>query len=130
MLSFSNEIDPLIFRCTHVYFPTSTQSTTQVTKRGWGGGEFGPHFLGFSLFSLSLLFFFFFFVFVSFLSSFFLLPPLSLFTSFFHLDFLLPYTISSLKKHFPKLLNIPSLITLNIFSDPCVLGHFCFIPIL
>ena len=126
MLSFSNEIDPLIFRCTHVYFPTSTQSTTQVTKGG-GGGEFGPHFLVFSLFSLSLSFFFFF---VSFLSSFFLLPPLSLFTSFFHLDFLLPYTISSLKKHFPKLLNIPSLITLNIFSDPCVLGHFCFIPIL
>ena len=130
MLSFSNEVDPLIFRCAHVYFPTSTQSTTQVTKRGWGGGGIWPPFpCLFSFLTLSS-FFLFFFVFVSFLSSFFLLPPLSLFTSFFHLDFLLPYTISSLKKHFPKLLNIPSLITLNIFSDPCVLGHFCFIPIL
>ena len=64
------------------------------------------------------------------LSSFFLLPPLSLFTSFFHLDFLLPYTISSLKENFPKLLNLPSFISLNIFSDPCVIGHFCYTPIL
>ena len=87
------------------------------TKRG---AEFWPPFI---VFSFSFFFF-------AFRSSFFLLPLLLLFTSFFHLDFLLPYTISSLKKHFPKLLNIPSLITLNIFSDPCVLGHFCFIPIL
>ena len=64
------------------------------------------------------------------LSSFFLLPPLSLFTSFFHLDFLLPYTISSLKENFPKLFNLPSFISLNIFSDPCVIGHFCYTPIL
>ena len=43
------------------------------------------------------------------------LPPLLLFTFFFHLIFLLHPTISSLKNYFPKLLNLPSLISLNIY---------------
>ena len=48
------------------------------------------------------------------------LPSLLLFTFFFHLIFLLHPTISSLKNYFPKLLNLPLLISLNIFSNPCV----------
>ena len=67
-------------------------------------------------------------LFCTFLSSFFLLPPLLLFTSPFHLDFLPHYTISSLKNHFPKLLNLLSLISPKIFSDLCVLDHFCHKP--
>ena len=61
-------------------------------------------------------------------------PPLLLFTFFFHLIFLLHPTISSLKNYFPKLLNLPSLISLNIyiyiyiFSDPFGFGHFSSYP--
>ena len=91
-----------------------------------GGLNFGPH----SCLFLFFFFFCFFFFWVLFSYSFFLLPPLSLFTLSFHLHFLLHYTISSLKNHFPKVLNLPSLISLNIFSDPCILGHFCYTPIL
>ena len=71
---------------------------------------------------LHLLFFFFFF-------SHFILPPLSIFTSFFHLHFLHLPTISSLENHFPKLLNLPSFISLNIFSDLFILDHLCNKPI-
>ena len=67
--------------------------------------------------------------FCTFLSSFFLLPPSLLFISPFHLDFLPHYTISSLINHFPKLLNLLSFISLKIFSDLCVLDHFCHKPI-
>ena len=59
-------------------------STTHVVKQK-GGPNFGPHSLSFPPF-------------FAFIFSFFLLPLLLLFTSFFHLDFLLHYTISSLKK--------------------------------
>ena len=54
---------------------------------------------------------------VLFASSFilFFFPPLTLFTIFFTLHFLLRPTISSLKNYSPKLLNPPSLISLNIF---------------
>ena len=62
-------------------------------------------------------------------SSLFSFPPLSPFTLPFHLHFLLHYTIYSLKNHFPKLLNLPLLISLNIFLDPRVLGHFFYTPI-
>ena len=64
---------------------------------------------GAKTFWLSLLFFF--------VSSFiiFFFPPLTLFTLFFTLHFLLHPTIFSLKNYFPKLLNPPSLISLNIF---------------
>ena len=58
------------------------------------------------------------------------LPPLTLFTFIFTLNFLLHLTISSPKKKiFSKLLNLSSLISLNIFLDPCVLEHFCHTPI-
>ena len=63
--------------------------TQQLRLKKERGSNFGPYSLS------SPLFFFF-----AFLSSFFLLPSLSLFTSFFHLDFLLHYTISSLKNTF------------------------------
>ena len=36
---------------------------------------------------------------------------------------------SKKKKIFSKLLNLSSLISLNIFLDPCVLEHFCHTPI-
>ena len=61
-----------------------------------------------------------------FLSSLFLLPPLLLFTSFFHLHFLHPHTLSSLESHFPKLLNLSPSISLNISSDFCVLDDLCY----
>ena len=48
-------------------------------------------------------------------SSLFSLLALSLFTHFLHLHFLPPHTISSLENHFPKLLNLLSFISLNIF---------------
>ena len=35
----------------------------------------------------------------------------------------------SKKNHFPKLLSLLSFISLNIFSDLCVLDHFCHKPI-
>ena len=73
------------------------------------GPNFGPHF--------SCLFLFFSFL-LSPSSTF--LPSLLLFTFFFHLIFLLHPTISSLKNYFPKLLNLPLLISLNIFSNPRV----------
>ena len=57
------------------------------------------------------------------------LPPLSLFTLFFHLHFLPHFTISSLGNHLPKLPNLLSFISLNIFSDLCVLNHFFLKPI-
>ena len=76
-----------------------------------------------SQFNLAPNFFFFF----SFLL--FSFPPLTVFILPFHLHFLLHSTISSLKKHFSKLFNFPSLIPFNIFLDPCVFGHFCYIPI-
>ena len=63
---------------------TRVDSTTEVVKKKWEG-EFWPPFLVF-----------FFFIF-AFLSSFFLLPPLLLFTHFTNLHFLPHYTISSLK---------------------------------
>ena len=58
------------------------------------------------------------------------LPPLSLFTLFFPLDFLLHLTISSHEKYFSKLLKLPSSISINISSDPCVLKHFIMYPFL
>ena len=73
---------------------------------------------------LVFLFFFFASSFITFL------PLLTLFIFFLHLIFLLQLTISSLKKKsFSKLLNLPSLVSLNIFLDPCVLEHFCHTPI-
>ena len=57
------------------------------------------------------------------------LPPLTLFIFFFPLIFLLHLTISFSKKHFSKLLNLPLLISLNTFLDPCVLEYFCYTPI-
>ena len=72
---------------------------------------------------LVFLFFFFASSFITFL------PLLTLFIFFLHLIFLLQFTISSLKKKsFSKLLNLPSLISLNISLDPCVLEHFCHTP--
>ena len=68
--------------------------------------------------SIFLVFSFFFSFLLSPSSTF--LPSLLLFTFFFHLIFLLHPTISSLKNYFPKLLNLPLLISLNIFSNPCV----------
>ena len=62
-------------------------------------------------------------------SSLFFLPPLSLFTHFLHLHFLPRHTISSLENHSPKLLNLLSFISLNIFLDLCVLDHLCYKPI-
>ena len=50
------------------------------------------------------------------------LPPLALFIFFFPLIFLLYFTISSYKKHFSKLLNLPSSISINISLDLCVLS--------
>ena len=75
----------------------------------------------------SLLFFFFFLL----LPPFSFLPPLTLFTLIFTLIFLLHLNISSQKKkkNFSKLLNLPSLISLYIFLDPCVVEHFCHTPI-
>ena len=52
------------------------------------------------------------------------LPPLTLFTFFFPLIFLLHLTISSHKKHVYKLLNLPSSIPINISLDPCILSIF------
>ena len=52
------------------------------------------------------------------------LPPLTLFISFFPLIFLLHLTITSYKKHFSKLLDLPSSISINISLDPCVLSIF------
>ena len=58
-------------------------------------------------------------------SSFFISPPpLSLFISFFPLIFLLHFIISSHKKHFSKLLNSPSSISINISLDLPVLSNF------
>ena len=37
---------------------------------------------------------------------------------------LLHFTLSSHKKHFSKLLNFPSSISINISLDPCVFEHF------
>ena len=72
---------------------------------------------------------------LSLFSSFLLLPS----SHFFHhniihllppLDFSSPYHFFSKKKiFFSKLLNLPSLVSLNIFLDPCVLEHFCHTPI-
>ena len=82
------------------------------------GAEFWPPIC------LVSLFFFFASSFITFL------PPLTLFIFFLHLIFLLQLTISSLKKKkcFSKLLNLPSLISLNISLDSCVLEHFCHTP--
>ena len=68
------------------------------------GAEFWP-----PTFWLSLLFFF--------ASSFilFFFPPLTLFTIFFTLHFILHPTIYSRKNYFPKLFNTPSFISLNFF---------------
>ena len=55
-------------------------------------------------------------------------PPLLLFTFFFHLIFLLHPTISSLKNYFPKLLNLPSLISLNIYIYIYIFRSFWFWP--
>ena len=62
--------------------------------------------------------------------SLFFLPPLSLFTHFLHLHFLLHHNISSIENHFPKLLSLLSFISLNIFSELCVLDHLCYKPII
>ena len=91
------------------------------------GLNFGPPIFGslFFFFASSFIIFFF--------------PPLTLFTFFSTLHFLHP-TISSLKNYFPKLLKLPSLISLNIYIyiyiyihvcilDPCVLEHFCYTSI-
>ena len=58
------------------------------------------------------------------------LPPLTLFTFFFPLIFLLHVTISSHKKHFSKLLNLPSYIFINISLDSCILSIFITHPFL
>ena len=58
------------------------------------------------------------------------LPPLALFSFFFPLIFLLQLTISSHKKHFSKLLHLPSPISINIFLDFCVLSIFITHPFL
>ena len=89
--------------------------TLQLVEFKWGGQT---TFLV-SLFFLSFL--------LSLPPSF--LPPLTLFTLIFTLIFLLHLTISSPKKIFSNLLNLPSLISLNISLDPCVLEHFCHTPI-
>ena len=86
------------------------------------GLNFGPPIFGslFFFFASSFILFFF--------------PLLTLFTFSFTLLFLLHPTISSLKNYFPKLLNLPSLISLNIyiyiyiFSDPFGFGHFSSYP--
>ena len=58
------------------------------------------------------------------------LPPLALFAFFFPLIFLLHLTISSHKKHFSKLLHLPSSISINISLDLCVLSIFITHPFL
>ena len=87
-----------------------------LTEFKCGGQNLCPPLLCFSLFSF----------FASSSSNF--LPPLTLFIFFFPLIFLL-LTISSHKKHFPKLLNFPSSISINISLDPCVFEHFHHTPI-
>ena len=72
-------------------------------KRGGGGEFFGPPSPSSSSFYFTSP------------SSLFSLLALSLFTHFLHLHFLPPHTISSLENHFPKLLNLLSFISLNIF---------------
>ena len=96
-------------------------SVTLVTKRRGGGANFWPPF-SFVPFS-----------FYAFPSSLFSLPPLLLFTLFFHLHFLPHYTISSLENHFPKFLNLLSFISLNHFfrslcSWPLLLQTHFWIP--
>ena len=93
----------------------------------WDLGFWPPTFLCLSLF-LYLFYLFIFFFFVSSFST--SLPPLSLFTLFFPLDFLLHLTISSHKKYFSKLLKLPSSISINISLDPYVLEHFITYPFL
>ena len=83
-----------------------------------GGWNFGPPF--FCLFS---------FPFLLHLPST-SLPPLALFTFFFPLIFVLHLSISSHKKHFSKLLNLPLSISINISLDPCVLSTFIIYPFL
>ena len=56
-----------------------------------------------------------------------LLFPLDFSSSPHHFFFTSPFLLP--KKHFSKLLNLPSLISLNIFLDPCVLENFCYTPI-
>ena len=58
------------------------------------------------------------------------LPPLALFTFFFPLIFLLHLTIYAHKKHFSKLLHLPSSISINISLDLCVLSIFITHPFL
>ena len=58
------------------------------------------------------------------------LPPLTLFTFFFPLIFLLHLTISSHKKYFSKLLILPSSISINISLIACVLSIFITHPFL
>ena len=58
------------------------------------------------------------------------LPPVALFTFFFPLIFVLHLSISSHKKHFSKLLNLPLSISINIPLDPCVLSIFITHPFL
>ena len=58
------------------------------------------------------------------------LPPLALFTFFFPLIFVLHLSISSHKKHFSKLLDLPLSISINISLDPCVLSTFIIYPFL
>ena len=89
--------------------------------KGGGGANFWPPF---SFVSFS---------FYAFPSSLFSLPPLLLFTLFFHLHFLPHYTISSLENHFPKFLNLLSFISLNHFfrslcSWPLLLQTHFWIP--
>ena len=57
-----------------------------------------------------------------------LLAPLTLFTFSFPLIFLLHLTISSYKKHFSKLIDLPSSIYISL--DPCVLSFFITHPFL
>ena len=58
------------------------------------------------------------------------LHPLTLFIFFFTLIFFLHLTIYSHKKHFSKLLNFPSFISINISLDLCVLSIFIIYPFL
>ena len=94
-----------------------TELTQLLVEFKCGGWNFGPPLLCFSLFSF----------FASPSSTF--LPPLTLFIFFFPMIFLLHFTISSHKKHFSKLFNFPSSISINNSLDPCVFEHFHHTPI-
>ena len=98
--------------------------TQQLAEFKCGGQILAPPPPPICLVSLSSFFFFF-----SFASSFFLSSTINTIHPHLHLAVSSsPHHFFS-KKYFSKLLNVPSLIYLNIFLDPCVLDHFCYTPI-